>query len=128
MSMLCQHAALPVFACAMAVLMTACAPQATQTAQAPPPSKPAVAIVAPRKPPPPVPEPIPPAPPAPAGHFVWNPGHYHWNSTATASAQAPGFTWLPGNFVERPYPTSVWTNGNWTLQDRSWGWTPGYWQ
>ena len=129
MNMLRPHSALPVSAWAVAVLMTACTPQATKTAQAPPPAaKPGVAIVAPRKPPPALAEAIPPAPPAPAGHFVWNPGHYHWNYTAAASTQDPGFTWLPGHFVERPYPTSVWTNGNWALQDGSWGWTPGYWQ
>ena len=81
----------------------------------------------PSKPPPPLPEAVPPAPPAPDGHFVWNPGHYHWNYTAVDTGQR-GFTWMPGNFVERPYPTSVWTNGNWALQDGSWGWTPGYWQ
>ena len=129
MNMLRHHSALPVSACAVAVLMTACTPQATKTAQAPPPApKPTVAIVASRKPPPPLAEAIPPAPPAPEGHFVWNPGHYHWNYTAAPSGQDPGFTWLPGHFVERPYPTSVWTNGNWALQDGSWGWTPGYWQ
>jgi hypothetical protein len=119
----------PMFACAVAAFVAACAPQATKTAQAPPPGpKPDVAIVAPRKPPPPLPEPVPPALPAPEGHFVWNPGHYHWNYTSNTSGQDSGFTWLPSHFVERPYPTSVWTNGNWTLQDGAWAWTPGYWQ
>ena len=128
MTMLCHTLVRPVFACTVAILMTACTPHTTNTAQAPPPApRPAVAIVAPRKPPPPLPEAVPPAPPAPDGHFVWNPGHYHWNYTAVDTGQR-GFTWMPGNFVERPYPTSVWTNGNWALQDGSWGWTPGYWQ
>jgi len=123
-----HHAPLPVFACGVAVLVAACAPRATNTAQAPRPApKPGVAIVAPREPPPPLQEQVPPAPAAPAGQFVWNPGHYHWNYTGPASASDSGFTWLPGHFVERPYATSVWTNGNWTLQDGTWGWTPGYW-
>ena len=119
-----RRASLPVYAGAIAALVAACTPQGTKTAQAPPP----VAIIAPRKPPPPLPEQIPPAPPAPAGHFVWNPGHYHWNYSENTSGHDSGFTWLPGHFVERPYPTSVWTNGNWTLQDGAWAWTPGYWQ
>lgn len=123
-----HHAPFPLFACGIAILVTACTSQAN-TAQAPLPTpKPGVAIVAPRKPPPPLPEPVPPAPPAPEGHFVWNPGHYHWNYTAPTGGPDSGFTWLPGHFVERPYPTSVWTNGNWTSRDGSWGWTPGYWQ
>lgn len=123
MNLLRYHSAIP----ALALLMAACTSQPTRTAQAPPPApKPGVAIVAPRQPPPPLAESIPPAPPAPAGHFVWNPGHYHWNYTA--GGQGSDFAWLPGHFVERPYQGSVWTNGNWTLQDGAWGWTPGYWQ
>ena len=118
------HALSAVAVCWVAILAAACAPQQGMTAKAPPP----VAIVAPRQPPPPLAELVPPAPPAPAGHFVWNPGHYHWNYTASTGGSDSGFTWLPGHFVERPYPTSVWTNGNWTQRDGAWGWTPGYWQ
>jgi hypothetical protein len=115
-------------ACAV-LLVAACTQPSSNTAQAPQPRpKPAVAIVAPKAPPPPPPEQVPPKPPAPDGHFVWNPGHYHWNYTASTAGQDSGFTWLPGHFVERPYPTSVWTNGNWTQRDGAWGWTPGYWQ
>jgi len=89
---------------------------------APMPKKPGVTIVAPYAPPQGPPEYIPPKPRGPDdGYFVWNPGHYHWDSTAT------NFTYLPGGFVERPYQGSVWTNGNWTLSDGQWGWTPGAW-
>ncbi len=85
--------------------------------------KPVVTIKAPVAPPPAMIETVPPKPYGPDdGYFVWNPGHYHWSSTSTGS-----YTWLPGGFVERPYQGSVWTNGNWTLTDNAWGWTPGYW-
>lgn len=111
------------------VLLAACTQQGQQTVatSAPPrPAKPPVAIVAPVQPPPPQQETIPPKPPAPEGHFAWNPGHYHWGYTDSPSQG--NFTWLPGNWVEQPYPTSVWTNGAWTVKDDQWGWTPGYWQ
>jgi hypothetical protein len=89
----------------------------------PMPKKRGVTIVAPYAPPAPPPEYIPPKPRGPDdGYFVWNPGHYHWDSTS------PGFTYLPGGFVERPYQGSVWTNGAWNLSDGQWGWTPGSWQ
>jgi hypothetical protein len=88
----------------------------------PVPKKKGVTIVAPYAPPNGPPEYIPPKPKGPDdGYFVWNPGHYHWDSTAS------GYTWLPGGFVERPYQGSVWTNGGWSLQDDQWGWTPGSW-
>ena len=99
------------------------------TAALPPPgtkAKPGVAIVAPKAPPPSIPEVVPPKPKGPDdGHFVWNPGHYHWDSSQPASGN---FTWLPGGFVERPYAGSVWTNGGWAFSNGQWGWTPGYWQ
>jgi hypothetical protein len=119
------HAPSAIVVCLVASLAAACAPQQGMTAKALPPP---VAIVAPRQPPPPLAEQVPPAPPASAGHFVWNPGHYHWNYTAKPTGTDADFTWLPGHFVEQPYPTSVWTNGNWTQRDGAWGWTPGYWQ
>ncbi len=100
--------------------------QTTVATAAPRPAKPGVAIVAPVKPPPAQPETIPTKPAAPEGHFVWNPGHYHWSYTAGPNDGT--FTWMAGNWVERPYPTSVWTNGEWNLKDDQWGWTPGYWQ
>ncbi|MBS0517258.1 MAG: membrane lipoprotein lipid attachment site-containing protein [Proteobacteria bacterium] len=113
-----------------AVLLAACTQQGQQavTTSAPPPPrpKPGVAIVAPVKPPPPKTETIPPKPPAPEGHFVWNPGHYHWGYTDDPNNGS--FSWMPGGWVEQPYPTSIWTNGSWTLKDDNWGWTPGYWQ
>ena len=78
--------------------------------------------MAPYAPPQGPPEYIPPKPRGPDdGYFVWNPGHYHWDSTS------PSYTWLPGGFVERPYQGSVWTNGAWSLSDDQWGWTPGSW-
>ena len=88
----------------------------------PVPKKKGVTIVAPYAPPQGPPEYIPPKPKGPDdGYFVWNPGHYHWDSTAS------NFNWLAGGFVERPYQGSVWTNGAWTLSDGQWGWTPGSW-
>jgi hypothetical protein len=87
--------------------------------------KPGVTIKAPYAPPPAMVETIPPKPAGPDdGYFVWNPGHYHWSST---SSPIQTYVWLPGGFVERPYQGSVWTNGNWTQTDGTWGWTPGYW-
>ena len=92
---------------------------------APVPKKKGVTIVAPYAPPQGPPEYIPPKPKGPDdGYFVWNPGHYHWDSTAS------NYSWLPGGFVERPYQGSVWNNGGWSLNDDNvtWGWTPGSWK
>jgi hypothetical protein len=105
-----QH---PILAAAAVGFLAACTTQAAgPVATSPPPApKRAVAIVAPYAPPAPLPESVPPKPAGPDGHFVWNPGHYHWSSSS--SSAGTGFTWLGGHFVERPYPGSVWTNGGW---------------
>lgn len=116
------------------VSCTAQRPSAMATSQAvaanapPPPmqsspgARPSVAVVAPMPPPPSLPETIPPPPPGPDGYFAWNSGHYHWGG------QGSGFVWMPGNFTERPWQGSVWTNGGWTNQNGTWGYTPGNWQ
>jgi len=104
-------------------------PSMVNTASLPTPGtkpKPGVAIVAPQAPPPNISEVVPPKPKGPDdGYFVWNPGHYHWNSNGPGTGN---FTWLPGGFVERPYRGSVWSNGGWAFSNGQWGWTPGYWQ
>jgi len=51
---------------------------------------------------------------------VWRPGHWEYEKDQ--------FIWTPGEILQRPNPTAVWSPDVW--QHRAYGWVfvPGFWQ
>jgi hypothetical protein len=78
----------------------------------------ATVIIAPNAPPAPEVETIP-APPTTM--MAWQPGHWTWTSS--------GWSWVPGQYIQRPQQTAVWQPGHWVQQpDGSYSWMDGHWQ
>lgn len=79
-------------------------------------------ITAPQEPPAPLGEVASPPPAGRIGHFVWDPGHWHWTGQ--------DYVWMAGNYVERPYRGSTWVPGRWADDDHDgiWIYTPGHWR
>jgi hypothetical protein len=73
-----------------------------------------------------VPSPVPPPatqsefpPPAPSPTYVWEPGHWSWNSVQ--------YVWQPGRYVERPAVSASFVPGYWERQGNGWIWSEGRW-
>ena len=82
-----------------------------QTLPFPPP------VYVPTAPPAPEPE-FPPASPAPT--YVWQPGHWSWNSIQ--------YYWEPGKYVERPTASASYVPGHWEQHPSGWVWVEGGWE
>ena len=77
-------------------------------------------IIAPSAPPPARVETIPPAPPSTPNVMYWRPGHWMWDGTS--------WSWLQGQYVERPNPQAVWEPGHWAQQPTGgYVWVDGRW-
>ncbi len=74
------------------------------------------AVTAPH-PPPPLRVEQPPAPPG--EHYAWRPGHWWWNGQT--------YTWVGGEYVERPNQRTNWMAGHWAERGPNWVWVPGHW-
>lgn len=77
-------------------------------------------IIAPSAPPPPRVETIPAVPPTEAQVMYWRPGHWTWDGAS--------WSWVQGQYVQRPTPQAVWEPGHW-LQQPTGGyiWVDGRW-
>ncbi len=73
-------------------------------------------IIAPSAPPPARVETI---PPPPAATEFWRPGHWAWNNI--------NWTWVPGEYIQRPSPQVAWQPGHWVEQPNGWMWVEGRW-
>src|ERR1700690_792670 len=62
-------------------------------------------IIAPAAPPPPQEETV---PPPPGTTVTWQAGHWFWTGSA--------WSWVEGQYVERPQTTAVWEPGHWAQQ------------
>lgn len=78
-------------------------------------------IIAPNAPPPPRVETIPAPPGAEAQTMYWRPGHWMWTGAS--------WSWMQGQYVERPAPQAVWDPGHWSQRpDGGYVWVDGHWQ
>lgn len=73
----------------------------------------------PAAPPPPRYETVPP----PRGeHFIWEPGHWHWNGVQ--------YVWIPGRYVERRGHYGHYVPGHWVWNPRlgRYEWIAAHWE
>ncbi len=75
----------------------------------PPPGYPAI--------PPPQAEVI---PPPPGSRYVWEPGHWHWDSRQ--------YVWVAGHYIVRPPEYAHYEPGHWAPRDGAWVWVPAHWR
>lgn len=112
------HLALPAFG-----LLAGAAPAMAQSVQVITPTPIPVqsqVIIAPSAPPPARVETVPPAPPSTPNVMYWRPGHWMWDGTS--------WSWLQGQYVERPNPQAVWEPGHWVQQPTGgYVWVDGRW-
>jgi hypothetical protein len=52
--------------------------------------------------------------------YVWRPGHWIYENRQ--------FTWVPGELMNRPSPTAVWSPDRWEKRAFGWVYVHGYWQ
>lgn len=110
------HLAVPVFA--LVAGTTAAMAQSVQVITPAPTPVESQVIIAPSAPPPPRIETIP-AAPSPQVMY-WRPGHWMWNGTS--------WSWMQGQYVERPSPQAVWEPGHWVQQPSGgYVWVDGRW-
>src|SRR5436190_21621340 len=57
---------------------------------------------------------------APGPGYVWTRGYWRWTGAS--------YQWVPGTWIARPRPASVWVEGNWMRSGNGWVWTRGYWR
>jgi len=69
------------------------------------------------QPPPPLPDYD--QPQAPGDDYLWTPGYWAWGRG--------GYYWVPGAWVEAPYPGALWTPGYWGFHNHRYGFYRGYW-
>lgn len=105
-----DHVGRVVAAVICAAVLSACS-----VAGSDPPSR--STAVAPYPPPPRRAE-IPPL--AQAADSLWVVGHWTWNGAS--------YSWMPGQYVQRPTPTANWLPGYWQQALGGWVWTEGHWQ
>jgi len=100
------------FALLLPLLLAACAPGTKTPGWS----------FAPSEPPPPAQENIYPTPPEELGdRYVWEAGHWH--------VDGKNYTWVPGQFVERPHDGGSWVGGHWIYTGTNqWIWMPGHWR
>lgn len=106
-----DHVGRVVAAVICAAVLSACS-----VAGSDPPAR-SAAAVAPYPPPPRRAE-IPPL--AQAADSLWVVGHWTWNGAS--------YSWMPGQYVQRPTPTANWLPGYWQQALGGWVWTEGHWQ
>jgi hypothetical protein len=107
----------PLAAAGLITVLAACSSGGMAGGTLPPPS---LTITSQTAPPPAKAESVPPVPAAQTPeYFIWEPGHWHWTGQ--------GYVWIPGSYIERPYPSAVWVHGGWTENGLTWTWTPGHW-
>jgi len=77
-------------------------------------------LVAPKAPPEAQSE-VPPPPPTTDQATYWEPGHWSWTGT--------GWSWISGQYVQRPHPSAAWVPGQWVLEPGSgYVWHSGHWE
>jgi hypothetical protein len=62
---------------------------------------------------------IPPPPPEHPG-WGWHAGYHRWDGH--------GYVWVPGSYVEAPYPHAHWVDGHWANRGGSYVWVEGHWR
>jgi hypothetical protein len=52
--------------------------------------------------------------------YVWRPGHWSYENKQ--------FIWHPGEILNRPSPTAIWSPDRWEKRAYGWVYIHGYWQ
>jgi len=52
--------------------------------------------------------------------MAWRPGHWSYSNTQ--------FSWVPGEVMEKPSPSAVWSPDRWDKREYGWVYVPGTWQ
>ncbi len=52
--------------------------------------------------------------------LAWRPGHWSYSNTQ--------FSWVPGEAMEKPSPSAVWSPDRWDKREYGWVFVPGTWQ
>jgi hypothetical protein len=71
---------------------------------------------------PPPPRPVEVVPPPPPEHpgWAWHAGYHRWDGHA--------YVWVPGSYVEAPYPHAHWVEGHWDRRGGGYVWVEGHWR
>ena len=93
--------------------LSACNPSSTQNSAG------TSAAVVTSDPPPPLPAYA--QPPIPAPGYVWTPGYWGWDDSAS------DYYWTPGTWVEPPQPGLFWTPAYWAYDSGRYAFHRGYW-